>query len=314
MPFRSAIGADVKLVMSSHAGMPGLNDGSTAPATRSRQILTELLRDELGFTGVVTTDAIDMAAMGAGDQASVTECADAVLAGADLLLTTPRTDIGGLVRSLGEALGDPAADVLGRSRGRVDSLRRWLASFDVPDTGVVACADHAALAADVARRSVTEVRAAGGPLHGHVVVIEAAARNLTLADTTNEGAASLGVALAATGPAAQHVVAHRPTEAETSAVVAAAVGRDVCVALTAATTEPAQLDLARRLADVAASLTICLVRNPLDAATLGDLDARILCSYGQTAPSMAALAAAVRGELAPTGVLPVDLDVERGAP
>src|SRR5690606_8549557 len=59
-PFRAAVEAGVDAVMSAHVVMPKL-DPSGDPATLSKKILTGLLREELGFTGVISTDALDMA-------------------------------------------------------------------------------------------------------------------------------------------------------------------------------------------------------------------------------------------------------------
>ncbi|HYZ78654.1 MAG TPA: glycoside hydrolase family 3 N-terminal domain-containing protein [Gaiellaceae bacterium] len=79
LPFRAAIEAGVRAIMTAHIRVPELDD---APATLSRRVLHGLLREELGFTGVVVTDALDMkgvATMGI-------ECAVRALAsGADAL-------------------------------------------------------------------------------------------------------------------------------------------------------------------------------------------------------------------------------------
>jgi beta-N-acetylhexosaminidase len=60
VPFRAAIAAGVQVVMTAHVRYPALDD---APATLSHRILTELLRDELGFDGVVMSDGLDMHAI-----------------------------------------------------------------------------------------------------------------------------------------------------------------------------------------------------------------------------------------------------------
>jgi beta-N-acetylhexosaminidase len=86
-PFAAAIKGDVDAVMSAHVVMPKL-DPSGDPATLSKKILTGLLREKLGFDGVVSTDALDM--KGVREKYSDGEVAvRAVLAGADLLLMTP---------------------------------------------------------------------------------------------------------------------------------------------------------------------------------------------------------------------------------
>ncbi|UBU14747.1 beta-N-acetylhexosaminidase [Nonomuraea gerenzanensis] len=83
-PFKAAIEAGVDAVMSAHIVFPKL-DPSGDPATLSKPILTGLLREKLGFKGVVSTDALNMA--GVRMKYNDGEIAvRAVLAGADLLL------------------------------------------------------------------------------------------------------------------------------------------------------------------------------------------------------------------------------------
>ncbi|MCK2221153.1 beta-N-acetylhexosaminidase [Actinomadura sp. ATCC 31491] len=83
-PFKAAIAAGADAVMSAHIVFPKL-DPSGDPATLSKPILTGLLRQKLGFDGVISTDALNMAGVrqkyGDGEIA-----VRAVLAGADLLL------------------------------------------------------------------------------------------------------------------------------------------------------------------------------------------------------------------------------------
>ena len=59
-PFEAAIQADTKLIMTAHLGIPSINGADAPPATLSQNILTGLLRNELGFKGVIITDALDM--------------------------------------------------------------------------------------------------------------------------------------------------------------------------------------------------------------------------------------------------------------
>ncbi|MFI7441132.1 glycoside hydrolase family 3 protein [Nonomuraea indica] len=90
-PFRAAIRAGVQAIMCGHLLVPALDP--ELPATLSRTILTDLLRDELGFEGMLVTDAIEMRAVAArfspGEIAvrALAAGADAICAG----LTTERT-------------------------------------------------------------------------------------------------------------------------------------------------------------------------------------------------------------------------------
>ena len=85
-PFRAAVDAGVRLVMTAHIVMPALNGGSNElPATLSRRILRDLLRKKMRFNGIIVSDALDMHAMEQG-LGYVAETMAAVAAGIDLLL------------------------------------------------------------------------------------------------------------------------------------------------------------------------------------------------------------------------------------
>ena len=131
VPFRAAIDAGAAAVMTGHLRVPAL-DGD--PATVSHGILTGLLRHELGFTGAVVTDALDMAGSG-GPAQSPANVVRAVAAGADLCCLGP-DNTAGLVDACTSALiGSVAHGALPESRlldaaARVTALRflprdRW---------------------------------------------------------------------------------------------------------------------------------------------------------------------------------------------
>jgi beta-glucosidase len=88
-PFRQAIAADVAAVMTAHLQLPALDPH--LPATLSAPVLTDLLRRDLGFGGLVVTDALVMEAIagrhGAGEAAVL-----ALAAGADLVLMPEDAD------------------------------------------------------------------------------------------------------------------------------------------------------------------------------------------------------------------------------
>ncbi len=90
VPFRAAIQAGVDAVMTSHLSVPALEPAGI-PATVSKNVLTELLRKELGFRGIVVTDAMDM--QGLAKQFAPGEAAvRSIEAGADVLLMSPRPE------------------------------------------------------------------------------------------------------------------------------------------------------------------------------------------------------------------------------
>jgi beta-N-acetylhexosaminidase len=128
-PFAAAIAAGVQAVMPGHLLVPGLTDG--LPATWSAAALTGLLRGELGFTGVIVSDALEMRAV--SDPHGVPEAAvRTVAAGADLLCFGRDQDEEmylavrtALVAAATE--GRLTAARLEEAGRRVSALRSWLA-------------------------------------------------------------------------------------------------------------------------------------------------------------------------------------------
>ena len=86
-PFRQAIAAGVASVMTGHIAVPAL-DPTLTPATLSKPIVTGLLRQELGYDGLVVTDAFNMA--GVAEAYGEAEAAvQAIRAGCDVILMPP---------------------------------------------------------------------------------------------------------------------------------------------------------------------------------------------------------------------------------
>jgi beta-N-acetylhexosaminidase len=130
VPFRAAIAAGMPMLMSAHVLYPALD--AEHPATLSAKILTDLLRGELGFDGVIASDDLHMQAIGA--QRSIGEAAVMTLAaGADVLLVCQELDKAVLVaeaieRALrGGALSSQRVHVAAERVGRLRSSRRGVA-------------------------------------------------------------------------------------------------------------------------------------------------------------------------------------------
>jgi beta-N-acetylhexosaminidase len=83
-PFRDAIAAGVRGIMTFHGDLPALDTTKTA-ATLSARVMTDLLRRDMGFTGLLVTDALDMNGV-LGDMTMAEATQRAVLAGNDVLL------------------------------------------------------------------------------------------------------------------------------------------------------------------------------------------------------------------------------------
>jgi beta-N-acetylhexosaminidase len=87
LPFRKAIAAGVDSVMVAHLSVPALEPDPDRVATTSKAIVTDLLKDRLGFKGLVVTDALDMAGLTRRYAANVGRAAvEAFKAGCDWLI------------------------------------------------------------------------------------------------------------------------------------------------------------------------------------------------------------------------------------
>jgi beta-N-acetylhexosaminidase len=121
-PFVAAIQAGCSVIMTAHVAYPVL-DPSGVPATLSHAILTRLLRDELGFEGVVCSDSLLMSGVRGRFDSEGELCAAALSAGIDLLLDVE--DPISATKYLAKAVRDGSLDeqVIDRALARILALK-----------------------------------------------------------------------------------------------------------------------------------------------------------------------------------------------
>ncbi len=166
VPFRRAMDAGVDAVMSAHVAAPEILGPGAPPATLSDYFLTRLLRGEMGFEGLVFTDAMTMGAIQRG-YGSGEAAVRAILAGADVVLSPPdlATAIAAVVAAVRE--GEISEERLDGSVRRVLEAKAR-AGLDLESTvpfegiaGLVGSSTHRALADTAATRAITLVRDRG---------------------------------------------------------------------------------------------------------------------------------------------------------
>ena len=84
LPFQAAIEEGTEFVMVGHISLPNILNDNT-PASLSEEVVTEMLREDLGFDGIVITDAMNMGAI-ADNYTSAEAAVQAVQAGVDMIL------------------------------------------------------------------------------------------------------------------------------------------------------------------------------------------------------------------------------------
>jgi len=141
VPFRAAIEAGVAAIMTAHVAYPAL-DHSGAPATLSRRIMRDLLRNRMGFEGLVLTDAMIMSGvLGDGDEGKAG--VRALDAGCDLLLYPENLD--GVLRSLEEGVRARTLSLRELDRS-LERRHRWAAWCSAqPKAGEVTGVDRDAV-------------------------------------------------------------------------------------------------------------------------------------------------------------------------
>lgn len=107
VPFRAAIAAGVDSVMIGHISVPSIEPDPNRPASISSLVVTDLLKKQLGFHGLVVTDALDMGALtrvfsGSDAEISGAEAVQAIRAGNDMVLIPG--DLGGAYNGLLDAV------------------------------------------------------------------------------------------------------------------------------------------------------------------------------------------------------------------
>jgi beta-N-acetylhexosaminidase len=194
VPFRAAVRAGVGAVMSAHIALPGIDSGNTRAASLSPSIVTGVLRDSLGFHGIVVTDALNMGGVSTDGGASAS--VRALLAGADLLQPAdPRAALDSLEQAYRDGrITDERIDL---SLRRVLRLKEQLGLFRQRTVDVEAIPltvgrqEFRNEGADLMRRAIVLARDAGGAVdslrrggHRSVTLITYGDENSTTVGTT----------------------------------------------------------------------------------------------------------------------------------
>jgi beta-N-acetylhexosaminidase len=314
LPFQAAMRAGVDGIMTAHLYLPAIEPQQDLPATLSKTVLTGLLRERLGYQGLILTDALDMDAI-KKDRGAPEAAVEAFEAGADMLL------IAGVNEDDRAHLaeGPPALLAAVRS-GRVsqarldESVLRILTAkakrgilpgaVDAPirpNPSVLNSPEHRSLALDVARKAVTLQRDAAGllPLSSSQRVLVVEARAATRSDAVDDQLASnLLDAVRQFAPSAFEATSRTAVDAARSPDVGVIVLGTFDLAQ-----NPSQQTLANELAATGKSVIGVALRGPYDASAANEIGT-FLTVYGDRPVHLQAAAEALFGVITPTGTAP----------
>ncbi|WP_247197221.1 glycoside hydrolase family 3 protein [Streptomyces sp. GESEQ-35] len=313
-PFRAAIAAGIDSIMTAHILVPALDD-SGDPATLSRPILTGILRERLGYDGVVVTDALDMAGVRqkyGDDRVPVL----ALKAGVDQLLNAPELDVAWNAVLKAVQDGELTEARLEESILRVLRLKAKLGLFDEPYVSgggvdrTVGVKGHLAAADRIAERTTTLLVNEGDLLplsrRTHPRLLVVGADPASPSGTTGPPTGVLAAALAELGFTTTALsTGTAPSAATVAGAVAATRDADAVVVGTYnVSATSTQKTLVQQLLATGKPVVALAIRNPYDVAQLPSVPA-YLASYSWTDVELRAAARVIAGRVRPRGRLPV---------
>ncbi|AWL38550.1 MULTISPECIES: glycoside hydrolase family 3 protein [unclassified Streptomyces] len=315
-PFRAAVAAGIDSIMTAHIVVPAL-DPSEDPATLSRPILTGILREELGYDGVVVTDSLGMEGVRTkyGDERVPVL---ALQAGVDQLLNPPDLSVAWNAVLAAVKSGEISEARIEESILRILRLKSKLGLFRDPYVtrrGVdrtVGVKEHLAAADRIAERTTTLLAHTGALLplsrrtHRNVLVV--GADPASPSGTTGPPTTTLAGAFEELGFRATALpTGTAPSPATIEAAAAAAAGKDAVVVGTyGVTATSSQRTLVAALAATGVPVICLAIRNPYDIAHLtGTGYAASLATYSWTDVELRAAVRVIAGRARPKGRLPV---------
>ncbi|MFF2506045.1 glycoside hydrolase family 3 protein [Streptomyces sp. NPDC058067] len=313
-PFKAAIAAGIDSIMTAHIMVPDL-DASGDPATLSHPIMTGILRQELGFEGVIVTDSLGMQGVRdkyGDDRVPVL----ALKAGVDQLLNPPSLEVSWNAVLNAVKSGELTEARLDESILRVLRLKAKLGLFDDPyvtQGGVdktVGTPAHLAAADRIAEATTTLLLNRDGllPLSRltHRSILVAGADPASPSGTTGPPTTTLGEALTELGFSVTVLpTGTAPTQAKIDQAVAAAQGKDaVLVGTYNVGAGSAQQKLVKALVATGVPVVAVAIRNPYDIAQVPGVGAA-LAAYSWTDVELRAAVRVIAGRARPVGKLPV---------
>ncbi len=320
LPFQSGIAAGAPAVMTAHVSLPAITGDQTLPATISPAIVQGLLREQLGYAGVVITDCLEMDAIAAG-VGTMQGAVLALKAGNDLILVSHRYDrqSASIESALAAArAGELSAEAISMSAVRVRRLKErslsWEEALRAAPAIWAGSEAHQQLAKRAYELSTTVVRNEDAllPLHlepaDSLLVLAPHAKTFSQAsDRVYHDEYLLEAIRQRHSNTSLLSISAQPTDAERQEIERAARTARVCIMLTMnANLDGSQVQLMQALLQVECPTIGIAVGNPYDLSAFPQLRT-YLATYEYTLPALTAAVRVLFGEIQPRGHLPVTI-------
>jgi len=310
-PYRTALRSNPGFVMSAHLWMQALDD-EPIPATFSHRALTDVLRDSLGFNGIVSTDAVVMGAL-KKNYSFRDRMVRPIQAGADIILNTtdPRAGMRAVRRAvdrgeLTEARIDESVRRILKGKARL-GLHRQRVADPARLNRMLEEVRGARFADALTQAAVTVVRPGPLPLRTEQTVALVQISNFRAASPMTRLERDLN-------PDSQLRVGRSPTSSQTSSARRLARNADavvLAVHLKVLHNSPPTLTASQRrfasaLLDAGTPVVVVVIGNPYAATDLAAASGLVM-AYDETARTATAVANVLTGRQRATGRLPVNV-------
>jgi beta-N-acetylhexosaminidase len=315
-PFRECIQAGADTVMTAHVYFPAFESNEGVPATLSKNVISGLLREKLGFNGVITTDCLEMNAI---SQTIGTPLGgvEAVKAGVDMIMVSHRyawqvDTIKEIIRAVeGGEIEEATIDLaLKRIAALKDKYLNWN-DMEIQKTSVVGTKEHEKLAYEVYKQAVTIVKDNGilplATSDSHRILVLYPEKNKTMAvEDQRYSRFDLGGVIREYKPFADVYQFENQLDASAidELVKKASQYDTIIVGTLTALPGSSQISLIEKLVEKSCKIIVVAMRSPYDLSYLPPIDCYIN-TYEFSYPALKAAAGAIFGFETVSGKLPV---------
>lgn len=324
VPYRELIREGVDTVMTAHIYFPSIEKSGCIPATLSRNVVTGLLRQKLGYSGVITTDCMEMNAV-RNTIGTINGSVAAIKAGIDLVMISHTYELQkGAIEAIitGVTKGGISEAEIESAYNRVQALKDLYLSWEdiQNDLGSLQLSDavggrsHKKLAQEIYRQGVTLYRNESAVIpvsnaqSGKVLVIYPTGVNISQVEDVQYSSCSLGKAVKEIHPYAQEfAVSNSPnTEEVINALEMSGRYDTIIVGTMSAVQNPEQVNLIKSLLKSEKKVIVVAMKSPYDISCFRGVSAYI-ATYEYTYSALCAAARLIFGLDEAKGKMPVTI-------
>lgn len=318
-PFKKAIDGGLDAIMTAHILFKALE--KELPATLSYNVITKLLREELGFDGIVITDCMEMKAISTYFGTS-NAAIEAIKAGADIILVshTLETQIA-TVEAIEKAVmeGDIPVEKIDDSVERILAVKeKYKILYDMPGTieertSIVGNSGHRAVARDISLDSITLVKDEKKLLPvetDSIIAISPDPITMTGVEDNDSETPSFAQMVVQRFGGEYSVMDVEPDDSYIEDIVEKAKDKELVIVGTYnANLNERQAKLVEEIYSHNKNVVVVALRNPYDISKFKYIPTYI-CAYEYTPLSIHSVVEVLSGDKTPVGTLPVSVDME----